>query len=89
MPRKRPGDGDADGWKVGQEILGKVLHAGYCATQRVAEAAPALVEALRRDRARVFTHHKPIAPTGTISPSLANNASNGIEPFAHHMLAAT
>jgi ribonucleoside-diphosphate reductase alpha chain len=27
-----------------------------------------------------FTHHTSIAPTGTISLSLANNASNGIEP---------
>ena len=32
-----------------------------------------------------FTHHTSIAPTGTISLSLGNNASNGIEPsFAHH-----
>ena len=32
-----------------------------------------------------FTHHSSIAPTGTISLSLANNATNGIEPsFAHH-----
>jgi len=32
-----------------------------------------------------FSHHSSIAPTGTISLSLANNASNGIEPsFAHH-----
>lgn len=31
-----------------------------------------------------FTHHTSIAPTGTISLSLANNVSNGIEPtFAH------
>ena len=38
----------------------------------------------RRPGAR-FTHHTSIAPTGTISLSLANNASNGIEPsFAHH-----
>ena len=28
-----------------------------------------------------FTHHTSIAPTGTISLSLANNASNGIETF--------
>ena len=34
---------------------------------------------------RAFTHHTSIAPTGTISLSLANNVSNGIEPsFAHH-----
>jgi ribonucleoside-diphosphate reductase alpha chain len=32
-----------------------------------------------------FTHATSIAPTGTISLSLNNNASNGIEPsFAHH-----
>jgi ribonucleoside-diphosphate reductase alpha chain len=31
-----------------------------------------------------FTHHSSIAPTGTISLSLGNNVSNGIEPsFAH------
>jgi len=52
--------------------------------QRVAAEAPALVEQLAETGAR-FTHHSSIAPTGTISLSLANNASNGIEPsFAHH-----
>ena len=52
--------------------------------QRVAEVAPQLVEKLAQKGAR-FTHHSSIAPTGTISLSLANNASNGIEPsFAHH-----
>jgi ribonucleoside-diphosphate reductase alpha chain len=52
--------------------------------QRVAKVAPALVEQLAQVGAR-FTHHSSIAPTGTISLSLANNASNGIEPsFAHH-----
>ena len=52
--------------------------------QRMAEVAPALVEDLINEGAR-FTHHSSIAPTGTISLSLANNASNGIEPsFAHH-----
>jgi ribonucleoside-diphosphate reductase alpha chain len=51
--------------------------------QRLAGAAPELVEALAGEGAR-FTHHTSIAPTGTISLSLANNASNGIEPsFAH------
>jgi ribonucleoside-diphosphate reductase alpha chain len=50
----------------------------------VAEVAPELVEALAESGSR-FTHHSSIAPTGTISLSLANNASNGIEPsFAHH-----
>jgi ribonucleoside-diphosphate reductase alpha chain len=52
--------------------------------QRLAEAAPALTKELESIGAR-FTHHSSIAPTGTISLSLANNASNGIEPsFAHH-----
>ncbi len=52
--------------------------------QRIAQVAPQLVHELAEVGAR-FTHHTSIAPTGTISLSLANNASNGIEPsFAHH-----
>ncbi len=52
--------------------------------QRIAAVAPQLVDDLAQVGAR-FTHHTSIAPTGTISLSLANNASNGIEPsFAHH-----
>ena len=84
MLRKRP-EMVKDGWKVGQAIRGSVLHAKYSRyMQRVAEVAPELVEALAETGAR-FTHHSSIAPTGTISLSLANNASNGIEPsFAHH-----
>jgi len=84
MLRKRP-EMARDGWKVGQEIPGKVLHAKYSRyMQRVATVAPELVDALAETGAR-FTHHSSIAPTGTISLSLANNASNGIEPsFAHH-----
>ena len=84
MLRKRP-EMKRDGWKVGDTIQGKDLHASYSRyMQRVAEVAPQLVEALTKTGAR-FTHHTSIAPTGTISLSLANNASNGIEPsFAHH-----
>ena len=84
MLRKRPEMG-RDGWRVGQKIAGRLLHAKYSRyMQRVAEAAPDLVEELAEVGAR-FTHHSSIAPTGTISLSLANNASNGIEPsFAHH-----
>ena len=84
MLRKRP-EMVRDGWKVGQQIEGKLLHAKYSRyMQRVAEVAPELVEELAEVGAR-FTHHSSIAPTGTISLSLANNASNGIEPsFAHH-----
>jgi len=84
MLRKRP-EMAADGWKVGDRIPGRILHARYSRyMQRVAEVAPELVKDLERVGAR-FTHHSSIAPTGTISLSLANNASNGIEPsFAHH-----
>jgi len=84
MLRKRP-EMVKDGWKIGQEIPGKVLHARYSRyMQRIAEVAPELVDELAETGAR-FTHHSSIAPTGTISLSLANNASNGIEPsFAHH-----
>jgi ribonucleoside-diphosphate reductase alpha chain len=84
MLRKRP-EMAKDGWQLGQEIPGKVLHAKYSRyMQRIANVAPELVDELAETGAR-FTHHSSIAPTGTISLSLANNASNGIEPsFAHH-----
>ncbi len=84
MLRKRP-EMAADGWKTGDTITGAALHARYSRyMQRVAEVAPDLVAELAEVGAR-FTHHSSIAPTGTISLSLANNASNGIEPsFAHH-----
>ena len=84
MLRKRP-EMKRDGWQVGARIAGKVLHARYSRyMQRVAKVAPDLVEELAEVGSR-FTHHNSIAPTGTISLSLANNASNGIEPsFAHH-----
>ncbi len=79
------GDGRATAGRSATRITGRVLHAKYSRyMQRVAEVAPALVEQLAEHGAR-FTHHTSIAPTGTISLSLANNASNGIEPsFAHH-----
>ncbi|HJR13483.1 MAG TPA: adenosylcobalamin-dependent ribonucleoside-diphosphate reductase [Rhodanobacteraceae bacterium] len=83
MLRKRP-EMAHDGYKPGDSIPGRVLHAKYSRyMQRVADVAPELVEQLAETGAR-FTHHTSIAPTGTISLSLANNASNGIEPsFAH------
>ncbi|MDH3790028.1 MAG: adenosylcobalamin-dependent ribonucleoside-diphosphate reductase, partial [Xanthomonadales bacterium] len=84
MLRRRP-EMQADGYRVGDMVTGKVLLAKYSRyMQRVAEFAPDLVSALAEEGAR-FTHHTSIAPTGTISLSLANNVSNGIEPsFAHH-----
>ena len=75
----------ADGYKAGDQVQGKVLWARYSRyMQQIAAVEPELAEALAEKGAR-FTHHSSIAPTGTISLSLANNASNGIEPsFAHH-----
>lgn len=74
-----------DGYQIGDKVKGKILHAKYSRyMQRVAKQDPVLVQELSEVGAR-FTHHSSIAPTGTISLSLANNASNGIEPsFAHH-----
>ncbi len=84
MLHKRP-EMARDGYKIGDSIAGKVLHAKYSRyMQKIAEVEPELVNQLAEQGAR-FTHHSSIAPTGTISLSLANNASNGIEPsFAHH-----
>jgi ribonucleoside-diphosphate reductase alpha chain len=84
MLRKRP-EMIADGYQAGDKVPGRVLHARYSRyMQRIAGEAPELVSKLAEVGAR-FTHHSSIAPTGTISLSLANNASNGIEPsFAHH-----
>ncbi len=84
MLRKRP-EMKRDGWRPGARVPGRLLHARYSRyMQRVADVSPELVDELAETGAR-FTHHSSIAPTGTISLSLANNASNGIEPsFAHH-----
>jgi len=84
MLRKRPEMAE-DGLRVGDAITGSVLHTKYSRyMQQIANIEPELVEALAKEGAR-FTHHTSIAPTGTIALSLANNASNGIEPsFAHH-----
>jgi ribonucleoside-diphosphate reductase alpha chain len=84
MLRQRP-EMAADGWAIGDRIPGRILHTRYSRyMQRLGQVAPELVKGLEETGAR-FTHHSSIAPTGTISLSLANNASNGIEPsFAHH-----
>ena len=84
MLRKRP-QMARDGFEAGDRVAGRVLHARYSRyMQRLREVAPDLVKDIEEHGAR-FTHHSSIAPTGTISLSLANNASNGIEPsFAHH-----
>lgn len=72
----------ADGYKLGDEVAGKVLISQYSRYMQQFDAK--LTDRMAQVGAR-FTHHTSIAPTGTISLSLANNASNGIEPsFAHH-----
>jgi ribonucleotide reductase alpha subunit len=74
----------ADGYKIGDKVLGRILHAKYSRyMQRIASVEPELVLELEKIGAR-FTHHSSIAPTGTISLSLGNNVSNGIEPTFSH-----
>ncbi len=80
MLAKRP-EMRHDGYKAGDRIPGKVLLAKY--SRYMQQFDRELTDRIAEVGAR-FTHHTSIAPTGTISLSLANNASNGIEPsFAH------
>ncbi len=78
-----------DGIKVGDTLKGKILWAKYSRYMRQFAKTGniedvKMLKELEEIGCR-FTHHSSIAPTGTISLSLANNASNGIEPsFAHH-----
>ena len=83
MLAQRP-EMEQDGFKVGDKVPGRVLHARYSRyMQRLASVVPDLVRQLEERGAR-FTHHSSIAPTGTIALSVGNNVSNGIEPsFAH------
>jgi len=70
-----------DGHEAGDRVKGKVLLARY---SRYLQQFPAELTDRMAESGCRFTHHTSIAPTGTISLSLANNASNGIEPsFAH------
>ncbi len=84
MMRKRP-EISKDGYNIGDKVKGKVLLGKYSRyMQQLATVDKGLTDAIAEQGCR-FTHHTSIAPTGTISLSLANNASNGIEPsFAHH-----
>ena len=77
---KRP-EMEADGYQNGDRVRGSVLMAKY--SRYMQQFPDELTDKIAEHGAR-YSHHTSIAPTGTISLSLANNASNGIEPsFAH------
>ncbi len=81
MLAKRP-EMAQDGIRLGDRVAGKVLLGRY---SRYLQQFPAELRERIATQGVRFTHHSSIAPTGTISLSLGNNASNGIEPsFAHH-----
>lgn len=84
MLSKRP-EMRTDGYKEGDKVKGKILWARYSRfMQKIAKVDPKLALELEKHGCR-YTHATSIAPTGTISLSVCNNASNGIEPtFGHH-----
>ena len=80
MLAKRP-EMIEDGFRKGDLVKGSVLMARY--SRYMQQFSEEMRKEIEVNGCR-FTHHTSIAPTGTISLSLANNASNGIEPsFAH------
>jgi ribonucleoside-diphosphate reductase alpha chain len=64
-------------------VSNKELWVGGEYMAKIWEAEPDLKDFALQYGCR-FTHHTSIAPTGTISLSLNNNASNGIEPSFSH-----
>ena len=70
-----------DGYQIGDKVRGAILMAKY--SQYMQQFPDALTDRIAKHGVR-YSHHTSIAPTGTISLSIGNNASNGIEPsFAH------
>jgi ribonucleoside-diphosphate reductase alpha chain len=80
MLERRP-EMEHDGYAVGDKVKGSVLMAKY--SRYMQQFSDSLTDQIAREGVR-YSHHTSIAPTGTISLSIGNNASNGIEPsFAH------
>ncbi len=80
MLHRRP-EMERDGFKIGDKVAGSVLLAKY---SRYMQKMPNEITDQIAEHGARFTHHSSIAPTGTISLSIGNNVSNGIEPsFAH------
>jgi len=71
-----------NGYKPGDKVKGCVLMAKF---SRYMQQFPAELQDAIAEKGCRYTHHTSIAPTGTISLSLANNVSNGIEPSFAHM----
>lgn len=81
MLKKRP-EMAQDGYAIGDVVKGKVLMGKY---SRYMQQFPKEIQQRIAEHGCRYTHHTSIAPTGTISLSLANNVSNGIEPSFAHM----
>ncbi len=80
MMHQRP-EMEKDGIQVGDHVKGKVLLSKY---SRYMQRMPKEITDRIAAMGARFTHHSSIAPTGTISLSLGNNVSNGIEPSFSH-----
>lgn len=81
MLAKRP-EMVKDGYQVGDIVKGAVLMGRY---SRYMQQFPKELQDKIVETGCRYTHHTSIAPTGTISLSLGNNASNGIEPSFGHI----